>query len=132
MNRRQARQVALRTLYQMEMSGADLESAISYASEGFYQEAEGLDFARGLIMNAWKQRSVVDERIKPTLKAWDLERLPKVDLSILHLAIAEMESGLTPQRVVVNEAIELAKEYSTPESGKFINGVLGTLIKQQE
>lgn len=129
MKRRLARQVALRTLYQMDVGRQPLDRALSFAADDFCSDEEALEFARHLAETTWSMRSEIDDRIRPTLKGWDLERLPRIDLNILRLAVCEILKIGTPWGVVINEAVELGKEYSTEDSGRFINGVLGTITK---
>jgi N utilization substance protein B len=72
----------------------------------------------------------VDEIIKKNAPDWPIEKLNKVDLAILRLAISELRNKNAPPKVVVDEAIEIGKKYGSDKTPKFINGVLGTLIKQ--
>jgi N utilization substance protein B len=73
-----------------------------------------------------------DKKIVEASKNWSLERIAILDKIILRLAIFELEKTETPVKVVLNEAIELAKRYSTGNSGKFINGLLDSLIKNRQ
>lgn len=138
MNRRQARQVALQALYQMDVGGAQIEDAIRFATSclgqdsdvpGFDEDSEALGFARQIVSDAWARLGDLDSLIRPNLKGWVIDRLPRIDLCIIRLALCEMLTRDTPRGVVINEAVELAKEFSTSESGKFINGVLASLAK---
>lgn len=72
----------------------------------------------------------IDKIISKNLKEWSLNRLNKVDLAILRLAVFEIFFFETPEKVAINEALELAKEYSSDESPSFINGVLAGLVKK--
>lgn len=92
--------------------------------------AETKEFARRLAKKAYSERERIDAVIKTFLKDWSLARLSGVDLSILRIAILELEMGENPQNVVVNEAINLAEKYSSSESIKFINGILGAYLKK--
>jgi N utilization substance protein B len=132
MNRRQARRVALQALYQMDVAKSSLDEAIAFAMEGAGNTAEGTDFARELAGGAYFLICELDPVIKPTLKGWLMERLPRVDLDILRMALYEMITSVTPKSVIINEAVELAKEFSTDDSGRFVNGVLATLAKNLE
>jgi N utilization substance protein B len=130
MRRRQARQLALKALYQMATVGASVEAALAFASEGMRVDEEGVEFARSIASGASSRARELDEMIRPTLKGWLLERLPPVDRAILHMALFEMLNTSTARSVIINEAVLLAKEYSTQDSGRFINGVLGTIARQ--
>ena len=71
--------------------------------------------------------AAIDARLTPYLKGWTIDRVTRVDLAILRLATHELMLGETPRGVVINEAVELANQYSTEKAGGFINGVLGNL-----
>ena len=130
MTRRQARQLALKALYQMETVGTGVDEALASASEGLTVDEEGIEFARALADGASNMAQELDDTIRPNLKGWLLERLPQIDLAILRMALFEMLTTGTAHSVIINEAVELAKEYSTQESGSFVNGVLGTLARR--
>ncbi len=129
MNRREARQVALRALYQMDVADAMLKEAVQFALEGLCPDASEVEFVTRLTSDTWELMPELDERIRPNLKGWTLERIPITDLCILRLALCEILTMDTPVKVVINEAVELAKEYGTSESGRFVNGVLASLAK---
>lgn len=74
----------------------------------------------------------IDEKIEKAAPAWPIEKLNKIDLAILRLAIYELENEKTPPKVVIDEAVELAKEYGSEASPSFVNGVLGTIYKEME
>ena len=71
----------------------------------------------------------IDAMIEQSAKGWDLSRMNKVDLAILRLAVYEMKYGETPVGVAINEAVELAKKFSSDEAPAFVNGVLGKAAK---
>ena len=71
----------------------------------------------------------IDKKIYKSAPAWPIEKLNKIDLAILRLAVYELESKKTPPKVVIDEAVELAKEFGSEASSSFINGVLGTIYK---
>lgn len=81
-----------------------------------------------------KDLDLLDERINAASKNWTVERMARVDLAILRLAVWELlnEKDTTPGPVVINEAVELANCYSGESSGRFINGVLGTILREEE
>jgi len=140
MNRRQARQVALKALYQLDIGGAQIRDALRYSMEEFSDDPPvdvpkddpGLAFASMLAENSWRLSADLDEKIKPMLKGWTIDRLPRVDLEILRMGIYEMENTPTPKNAIINECVELAKEFSTADSGRFINGVLGLVARTLE
>ena len=84
--------------------------------------------AAGVIESA----DALDERLRPFLRDWTIERLNRVDLAILRLAAYELTLGEEPVAAVINEAVELANQYSTEKAGAFVNGVLGSLARAME
>jgi transcription antitermination factor NusB len=82
-----------------------------------------------LVQNILKQSKKIDKLITKAAPTWPIANLNKVDLAILRLAIYELEQNDTPPKVIIDEAVELAKEYGSESSPSFINGVLGTIYK---
>ena len=80
--------------------------------------------ARKLATGTWGVRAELDSELAATATGWRVERMPAVDRAILRLALYELRHTDTPVAVVISEAVELAKEYSTKRSGAFVNGVL--------
>ena len=124
-----ARRLAMQAIYQAELSGHDIKAALSnlVAAEKFIDETKG--FAAELAEAAWQARRKSDEAIARLSKDWPIDRLGKVDHGILRLAIYELSATATPHSVVINEAVELAKKYSSQEAAKFINGILGAYLR---
>ena len=84
-----------------------------------------------LTQNILSQIEKIDGKIKQSAPTWPLDKLNKIDLSILRLSVYEMENTQTPPKVIIDEAIELAKEIGSESSSSFINGVLGTILKEK-
>lgn len=80
-----------------------------------------------LVIKILKKEKTIDAKIQKAAPAWPIKDLNRVDLAILRLAIYELEKAVTPPKVVIDEAVELAKEYGSENSASFINGVLGTI-----
>jgi N utilization substance protein B len=78
-----------------------------------------------------KHKAQIDVKIQDAAPTWPVDKLNKIDLAILRLAIYELESSEVPPKVVIDEAVELAKEYGSENSSSFVNGVLGTIYKEQ-
>ncbi|MDF2629052.1 MAG: transcription termination factor [Symbiobacteriaceae bacterium] len=90
-------------------------------------------YARDLVQGTWERKDDLDETIAKYAKDWAVDRLAGVDRAILRLAIYEIKHQEdVPDSVVADEAVELAKSFSTAESGKFINGILGSVIRGLE
>lgn len=79
-----------------------------------------------------KKLKEIDEEIQKAASSWPVDKLNKIDLAILRLSIYEMKNSDTPPKVIIDEAVELAKEYGGENSSSFINGVLGTIYKDKE
>lgn len=125
-----SRRLAMQALYQAEISGMEIEGALRnvFESEKFIPETK--DFASSLARAAWEDREAIDKIIADLAIDWPLDRIGKVDRGILRLAIQELKMGETPASVVIDEAVELAKKYSSGEAAKFINGILGTYLRK--
>ena len=92
---------------------------------------EKWDFAKGLLETTIDKKEVSMELLKPKLKNWDADRIAALDLIIIEMGISEFLFFETiPTRVTINEYIDLAKDYSTPQSGQFINGILDNIHKE--
>lgn len=133
MSRKNARKEVMISMYQMDVNNAyDFEIQKKQLSEKI-QDIHELHYAKGIIKEFLKDKDMIDDHIKMNLKNWHINRLPKIDLAILRLAVTEFfYFDKIPVEVSVNEAIEMAKEYSDKESAKFINGVLGGIIKTEK
>ena len=82
------------------------------------------------ILPIWEKRHLIDPEIQRAAPEWTLDKITKTDLAILRQAVYEIQSNQdVPEKVIIDEAVELAKSYSNPTSPAFINGVLGTIIK---
>jgi N utilization substance protein B len=142
MKRRLAREIALQSLYHIEMNDVSPEVAVETVLEEARSDNEadlavgdgdvvGTPYLTDLVKGTSKHKERIDETLSVFLTGWKVDRLSKVDRQILRLAAYEMLFGTeVPPKVVVNEAIELAKRFGSDESGKFVNGVLGKLIKE--
>ncbi|MNH74785.1 hypothetical protein D3C87_267550 [compost metagenome] len=139
MKRRLAREIAVQSLYQMEMNDVEANEAVTMllSEAGGENESEvelsdmgTPEFVLELVNGVWEKKSEIDVLLGDYLKGWQISRLSRVDRQVLRLAAYEMiYRDDAPAKVVVNEAIELAKHFGTTESGKFVNGVLGKMIQ---
>jgi N utilization substance protein B len=130
--RRDAREAAIQFLYQVD---THRPAALDAALQAFWKQSEEkkvvCDFAADLIRGVLDKLPEVDAKIRTLADNWDFERLATVDRNILRLAIYEMLfRPEIPPVVSINEAIEIAKKFSTAESGKFVNGLLDR-VKQE-
>ncbi|MEH7124468.1 transcription antitermination factor NusB [Bacillus sp. JJ1773] len=127
MKRRTAREKALQAIFQIDVSEVDPALAIEHVLE----DAPSNEFLNQLVNGVVENKVTIDETIKKNLENWTLERLGTVDRNLLRLSVYELLFCTdTPQNVVIDEGIEIAKLYGDDQSSKFINGVLSK-IKQQ-
>ncbi len=126
--RRRAREAALRVLFQMDLGKLTLDEALNTVSAPDWPPDDWtlvVTLARGTRASLLE----IDPLIARVAEHWTLERMATVDRNILRMAIYELVSTDTPVGVVINEAVELAKRYSTEESGRFVNGMLGKIVR---
>ena len=126
--RRKARELTVKFLYWQEINPGDpLEELESFWS--LYSQAQKIkEFSSSLIMGIIEKKAEIDEVISQAAINWDLNRIAIIDKSILRLAIYEiLYRDDIPTIVSINEAIDIAKKYSTAESGKFVNGILDNI-----
>jgi len=127
--RRIARELAVQFLYQFDLSGGSLEEALPlfWGTQSEVGE-DGRKFTEELIHGVVERRVAIDERIAKYTDNWDLPRIAAVDRNILRLAMYEMLfRDDIPPVVSINEAVDIAKKFSTRESGAFVNGILDRL-----
>lgn len=127
--RRLARELAIQFLYQHDMGGGSLaeELPLFWTTQQDINDAAH-QFAEELIRGAMEQHDVINEKIEKYTQNWELQRIAAVDRNILRLAIYEMLfRDDIPPVVSINEAVDIAKKFSTPESGAFVNGILDRL-----
>ena len=123
--RRKAREMALQTLYAVELSGEDSEKVLKDNAVRRRSAGEPVNYARELIASVSSEKKMIDSLIESNLKNWKLERLALIDLIILRIAIAELIYFKSiPKNVIINEAIEIAHKFSSGKAGKFVNGIL--------
>ncbi len=88
------------------------------------------DFVAEILTGVEKNMEDFDELINRHLKEWSMERMPIIDRAIIRIAASEMKNTNTPLGAVLNEAVELSKEYSTENSGRFVNGMLASIAQE--
>jgi N utilization substance protein B len=127
--RRKSRECALQMLFQWEMGKQDP----SRIEDGFWKntsaEKSTREFANQLFENAAARVAELDPIISTHAQNWRIERMPAIDRAILRLAISELRTMGTPPKVVLNEALELAKKFSSEDAAPFINGILDAAMK---
>jgi len=119
----------MQMLFQWDMSQQDPAKLESIFWKGAKGAAQTRTFANQLFEGAAHDAKELDEIIAKHAANWRLERISAIDRAILRLAMHEMRTTDTPAKVVINEAVELAKKFSTDEAGGFVNGILDTYRK---
>ena len=126
--RHKARTIALQALYEVDSVGRSPTNAVERLLEGTDLSPDISEFSRALVDGAVKNREEIDQNIEKYAPAYPVEQLAIIDRNILRLAIFEiLFDNRVPVKVVVNEAVELAKTFGSGSSAKFINGVLGSV-----
>lgn len=130
MTRREAREAAFALLFEYSFSEDTIETVIENAKESELLELD--DFAVALTMGAVQNVETLDARIADASHKWSMDRISKVALAVMRLAVYEIlfEEDI-PTSVSINEAVELSKKYGGDEDANFVNGVLGGVVKVQ-
>ncbi len=124
-SRHRARELAVQVLYGLDLNPGSVDQAISGNRHWVSMTDSDRDFARDLVEGTAGRLPELDSLILAASHKWDLKRMAVVDRNVLRIAVYELtQHGLTPARVVINEAIELAKDFGGEESGVFVNGLL--------
>ena len=138
-NRHLGRIVALQTLYEQDFrreveDGSFVLDDVLSRNIGRYEDTvEDKDFIRALVAGVEENEQALDDLIRPLAPEWPIEQIARMDRIILHIGAYELVYDKSvPPKVVINEAVELAKAFGGENSSKFINGVLGSLLRQQE
>lgn len=139
LNRREIREKAIQTLFQLSMNtDLDVNDAIYYTlnvNDGESNDELCIDdvpYLKEIVYGIQQHKIDLDDKIQQQLQNWSFNRITKIDLAILRLATFEMfyvSNENVPQKVAINEAVELAKRYCDDKSPKFINGVLSNMLK---
>ncbi|MDA3815603.1 MAG: transcription antitermination factor NusB [Patescibacteria group bacterium] len=135
-SRHLARSVAMQSLYEWDFNGdndSEIDKIINHNMAEFGPRLDDDVFVKQLVKGVLEKRKVIDPIIEKCAPEWPLEQITMVDRNILRLGIFELMFGEyeeTPPKVAINEAIELAKTFGGESSGKFVNGVLGTVYRE--
>ena len=129
--RRRAREAVLKALYWAESTGESVvEEPLSKLLRRHKIRRDAADFARRLAGSVEERKEEYSHSIEELLENWDLKRLSRIDRIILLMGVCELDQFLdVPPRVVIDEAVELAKKYSTEKSFAFVNGILDAVAK---
>jgi N utilization substance protein B len=120
-SRREARRTAVFLLYQYDVTGQPLASLF---------EGEVDPYARDLAENALEAASDLDARLSAASTGWPADRLGALERNVMRVALVELDRGEPPREVVLDEAVRLAKRYSSEEAGRLVNGILGRIARE--
>ena len=127
-----ARARALQILYAWDLSGRpSLEAVVARLGAAFGHEPDGYDRGADLAARAAAGTADYDRRMADAAEHWRLERVGAIEKNILRLAMAELDEGETPPRVVIDEAVRLAHWFAGPKAPGFVNGVLDAVAREQ-
>ena len=136
-NRHLGRIIALQTLYEQEMrqdaddNAFDLNAVLERNIERYSESLEDVEFIRQLVDGVTAQAEELDAKLQPVAPEWPIDQIARMDRLVLRIGLYELENEAdVPPKVVINEAVELAKAFGGDNSSKFVNGVLGTLLRQ--
>jgi N utilization substance protein B len=131
-NRRQIRESVVQALYAFQVGAHSVEDTLNIFLKprlATFDDKEGFTFGETLFLKTSRKLDQFDEELQSQVQNWDIERLAILDRIIIKMAFVEfLEFPEIPVKVSINEAIEIAKKYSTEQSGKFINGVLDAVL----
>jgi N utilization substance protein B len=130
--RRSAREWALRVLFESDVGGAPVEEVLAGALERARLDEGGLALMSDLCRATAARQKEFDALLAANAVGHTLDRLARTDRTVLRMALAEIRAIGTPAPVVINEAVDLAKKYGTEESGRFVNGILGKIVRDWE
>ena len=137
-NRHLGRIIALQTLYEHEFrqeAGDDsyvLEDILNRNIARYSETVDDLGFIRSLVNGVVEKQADLDRQLQPVAPEWPIDQIARMDRIILRIGLYELDYlSDIPPKVVINEAVELAKAFGSDNSSKFINGVLGTLLSQK-
>ena len=135
MNRSAMREEAFKMIYSMQIQKVENkeEQIELYIESNNINNKEAQEYIKDVAFGIEKYQENIDNQIKQNLKEnWRIERISKIDLSILRLAIYEIEYKEIPYKVAINEAVELAKKYGEDTSKNFVNGILASIVKEEK
>lgn len=138
-NRHLGRIIALQTLYEQELRqeaddvSFDIVEVLERNIARYAEMLDDVEFIKQLVAGVTKDAADLDAKLQPVAPEWPIDQIARMDRIVLRIGLYELQKEAdVPPKVVINEAVELAKAFGGDNSSKFINGVLGTLLRQQE
>lgn len=138
-NRHLGRIIALQTLYEQDFrreagdTTFDVTEVLERNIDRYKNMVDDVEFIRHLVDGVGNQQAQLDAKLQPIAPEWPIDQIARMDRIILRIGLYELENeDEVPPKVVINEAVELAKAFGGENSSKFVNGVLGTALRQQQ
>jgi N utilization substance protein B len=138
-NRHLGRIIALQTLYEQEVrreaddKELDAASVLARNIDRYREQVDDVDFITQLVNGVTAQAAELDAALQPVAPEWPIDQIARMDRIVLRIGLYELNNEAdVPPKVVINEAVELAKAFGGDNSSKFVNGVLGTLLRQRD
>lgn len=138
-NRHLGRIIALQTLYEQEMrqdsddKDFDIKAVLDRNIARYEEMLDDIEFIRKLVAGVSREAEALDAKLQPVAPEWPIDQIARMDRIVLRIGLYELENEAdVPPKVVINEAVELAKAFGGDNSSKFVNGVLGTLLRERE
>ena len=136
-NRHLGRIIALQTLYEQDFrqdaddTAFDIDEVLKRNIARYKDMVDDVEFVKKLVAGVSKQAAKLDEKLQPIAPEWPIDQIARMDRAVLRIGLYELENEKdVPPKVVINEAVELAKAFGGENSSKFVNGVLGTALRQ--
>ena len=131
-NKRKARELAMQSMFLWDTNGERDPDVARQIMEDGTDDPPVRQSALIMANGTWDQREAIDQRVERVAPQWPPRRQPGVDRNLIRLAVWELTNSDTPPKVVIDEAIEMAKKYSTEQSPAFVNGVLDAVLKEHQ
>jgi N utilization substance protein B len=132
LRKRKTRELAMQAMFLWDSNAQQDTGVARQVVEEETSDTTIIEGAMRMALGAWEQRETIDRRVEHVAPQWPPRRQPAVDRNLIRLAVWELTNADTPPKVVIDEAIELAKLYSTEQSPAFVNGVLDAILKEHE
>lgn len=138
-NRHLGRIIALQTLYELDFrreagdANFTLEEVLARNVDRYQKQVDDVSFIEALVHGVSTQEKALDTELQPIAPDWPIDQIARMDRVVLRMGLYELKNNAdVPPKVVINEAVELAKAFGGENSSKFINGVLGTVMRQRD
>lgn len=136
MRRTEAREALMMLIFQMDSQKDYTEEAAAPFMDCYMEGSNQMDYFQAVLDSYKANKEAIDAKIEEASKGWHLDRMAKVDLAVLRLAVTEIcftegfdEANKVPAGAAINEAVNLAKKFGSEDSGKFVNGILGKIVR---